>query len=158
MIEVLLNNELGFDVSEQDVVQVITHILVDHEIQTAEVSLAIVDDATIHQLNREHLDHDYPTDVLSFVLERSANSLDGEIIVSSDTATRLAPEFDWSSQSELTLYLIHGALHLVGYDDHSDEDRLEMRRMELQYLEKAGIAPTAQHLERCGLEQKEPHA
>ncbi len=52
----------------------------------AVISVAVVDDATIHELNQRFLAHDYPTDVLSFVLEESAAGLEGEIIISADTA------------------------------------------------------------------------
>ncbi len=65
--------------------------------------------------------------------------MDGEVIVSFDTAAKVAPEFGWSTQEELLLYVIHGCLHLVGYDDHNDEDRAAMRVGEAKYLAKAGI-------------------
>ena len=61
-------------------------ILADAGISTGMVSVAVVDDPAIHRLNREFLQHDYPTDVLSFLLERDGEHLEGEVIVSSDTA------------------------------------------------------------------------
>ena len=147
MTEVLLNNEIDFPLPTS-LEKVIHAILQDHGITEGEVSLAIVDDPTIHQLNRDHLQHDYATDVLSFVLDKSDNELDGEVIVSCDTATKVATEYGWSAQHELLLYFIHGCLHLVGYDDHCDEDRLAMRNAEVKYLSVAGVDAPAGHADR----------
>ena len=93
----------------------------------------------MHQLNREHLNHDYPTDVLSFVLERSESSLDGEVIVSADTAIARAAEFHLPPEDELLLYVIHGTLHLVGYDDKEASNRALMREQESRYLAKFDV-------------------
>ena len=89
-------------------------------VECATLNIAIVDDPTIHGLNRQFLDHDYPTDVLSFLLERDGGSLEGEVIVSPDTAPAGPREFGWSAADELLLYVIHGTLHLVGYDDQAE--------------------------------------
>jgi probable rRNA maturation factor len=110
-------------------------------IESAEISVAIVTDARMHALNRQHLKHDYPTDVLSFVLDRSADgrSLDGEIIASSDYAAREAPRYGWTTDDELLLYVVHGCLHLVGHDDAIPEGRRAMRAAEAAHLAKFGL-------------------
>lgn len=100
----------------------------------ASISLAVVDDPEIHRLNVQFLQHDYPTDVLSFAFDHTDDSVDGEVIVSVDTAARLATELGHSPDDELLLYVVHGTLHLVGYDDHEDEDRAAMRARERHYL------------------------
>jgi probable rRNA maturation factor len=110
-------------------------------IENATISVAVVDDPAIHALNKQYLEHDYPTDVLSFVLEESDEALEGEVIVSVDTAETQAQDYGWSFDEELTLYVIHGSLHLVGYDDHTDEDRNEMRLLEERYLKAIGLQP-----------------
>ena len=88
-------------------------------IRSAQISVAIVTDARMHELNRQYLQHDYPTDVLSFVLESDDEnrSLDGQIVASSEYAAREAPRYGWTTDDELLLYVIHGCLHLVGHDD-----------------------------------------
>ncbi|HEY1602340.1 MAG TPA: rRNA maturation RNase YbeY [Pirellulales bacterium] len=108
--------------------------------QRATISLAVVDNATIHTLNRRYLDHDYPTDVLSFVLEDDQESLGGEIIVSGDMAADTAPQYGWSAEDELLLYVIHGSLHLIGYDDHTATDAARMRMEETRYLALFGLS------------------
>jgi len=115
-----------------------------------DVSIAIVDDPTIHQLNREHLDHDWPTDVISFIFEADEEtaSVEGEIVASIDTATRLAQTAGWSAEDELLLYIIHGLLHLAGLDDIEPEDQVEMRVAERDCLLALGVPGADKHLER----------
>ena len=107
---------------------------------TRDVRVEEVDDPTIHALNVQYLQHDYPTDVLSFVLEQTDNRVEGELIVSADTASREAAEAGWSPHDELLLYVIHGTLHLVGYDDHQPTDQAEMVAAEARYLQALGIS------------------
>lgn len=112
----------------------ISAILRDHGPPSCRISVAIVDDPTIHELNRQYLQHDYATDVLSFVLESTPELLEGEIVVSGDTAVAQASEYASTPAEELMLYVIHGTLHLVGFDDHDETDEAEMRRAEQTYL------------------------
>lgn len=105
----------------------------------AEISIALVDDPTIHQLNRRHLRHDYPTDVLSFLLSDVGAPLEGEIVASADTACRMAPSIGWSAADELLLYVIHGALHLVGCEDQDAESAEAMRAAERRYLSRMRV-------------------
>ncbi len=103
------------------------------------VSIAIVDDPTIHDINRRYLKHDYPTDVLSFVLEDSESHLEGELVVSADTAANNAIEYGWPALDELLLYVVHGALHLVGYLDKRPKDIAAMREAEARVLREIGV-------------------
>lgn len=119
----------------------VRRILRDAGLRDAQVSLAIVDDPTIHRLNRQFLDHDYATDVLSFVLERSDDRLEGEVIASTDTAIRSAGRYGWQPADELLLYVIHGTLHLVGYDDRTPRPAAQMRKQERAYLQQFGLEP-----------------
>ena len=114
-------------------------IMADFEIQAGSVSLAIVDDTTIHELNRRYLGHDYPTDVLSFVYQQQSNQFDGEVIASAETAARIAAQNGGSLCDELLLYIIHGILHLVGLDDQNEADRTTMRQYESKYLRHFGL-------------------
>jgi probable rRNA maturation factor len=121
---------------------VIRRTLRSEEIHDADISLALLDDPAIHELNRRHLQHDYPTDVLSFLLsEPGTKPLEGELLVSTDTATTQAAEFGWSPEDELTLYIVHGLLHLCGYDDHAAADLRRMREREREVLSFWGLTP-----------------
>ena len=97
----------------------------------------MVDDATIARLHGEFLGDPEPTDVLSFVLERSPQALEGEVVVSADTAGANAIRYHCTAEEELLLYVIHGMLHLVGHDDATPRKRARMRRREREYLARA---------------------
>ena len=113
-------------------------VVQDAGFSSADISLAVVDDAAIRRLNRKYLQHDYATDVITFPLGRENGHLEGEIVLSGETAARQAESFQWELADELLLYVIHGTLHLVGYDDDSAEASAEMRAAERRYLEKLG--------------------
>ena len=141
MIQVDFCNQSSREVDHRRLILAATRVLEEAELERAQVSLAVVDDPTMHELNRRHLDHDYPTDVLSFVLEQSNGELEGEVIVSIDTAESQAREYGWAAEDELLLYVIHGVLHLIGYDDKSPEACEEMRLAETRHLGKFGLTP-----------------
>jgi len=110
--------------------------------ETAEVSLAVVNDTTMAQLHGRYLDDPTPTDVLSFLLEEGAEGLEGEVIVSAETAARAAARYGWSAADELLLYVVHGTLHLAGYHDATPEQRKEMRKQERRILAQFGLHPS----------------
>ena len=101
-----------------------------------EISVLITDDPEIHQVNRDHLQHDYPTDVISFGYHAESQTIDGDLVVSVDTADAMAVRHGISRATELQLYLIHGTLHLGGMDDHDPADRLAMRTAEREVLRR----------------------
>jgi probable rRNA maturation factor len=116
-------------------------VLKDAGIKSGELSIAVVGDERMHELNRQYLGHDYPTDVLSFLLESDPEqkSLEGQIIVSSDYAAREAARYGWTADDELLLYVIHGCLHLIGHDDTTPEAKQAMREAEANYLAQFGL-------------------
>ena len=140
MIEIQITNQqsaLQFDCNVLG--EAVRVVLGDYGFGTGVVDVAVVDDGTIHSVNREHLKHDYPTDVISFQYVRNAHHIEGELVVSADTAILIAQEAGWEATSELLLYVIHGTLHLVGMDDHSPALRGEMQTKERHYLGLFGI-------------------
>ncbi len=111
-----------------------------HEsISHATISLALVNDQTIRDLNRKYLNHDRATDVLSFLLERDEVGIEGEIIVSAETACAAAKAAGWPVESELLLYVVHGLLHLSGYADKTPSERAAMQARESLCLERLGV-------------------
>jgi rRNA maturation RNase YbeY len=101
------------------------------------LGVVLADHETVHRLNREYLAHDYVTDVLSFSLDEEATAdrvIDGEVYVDLDTAAERAPEFGTTFEDEARRYVVHGLLHLMGYDDATDAERAAMRRLEDHYL------------------------
>jgi len=133
----IANRQKSVLVDRNRIRQAIRNILADAGIQNAQISVAVVDDSTIAVLHEEFLNDPAPTDVLSFVLEQSPQYLEGEVVVSADTATSSAPKFDCTAKEELLLYVIHGTLHLVGYNDTTPKQRKQMREKEREYLTRA---------------------
>ena len=102
-----------------------------------ELSIVLADHATVRELNRQWLGHDYETDVVSFSLDEAAladRRIDGEIYVDLDTAAERAPDFSVSFEDEVLKYVLHGLLHLMGHDDATEEQRAAMRVLEDHYL------------------------
>jgi probable rRNA maturation factor len=115
-------------------------VLEGEGVSQGEISLAFVDNPTIHQLNVRYLKHDEPTDVLSFPLsEPNSPRLAGELVIGAEVARDQAAERGHDVQAELALYVIHGLLHLCGYDDKSDTGASEMRQKEREYLRQLGL-------------------
>ena len=187
----IANPQNGLHVDESFLREVAERTLVEEQVQSAAISIALVDNSTIHELNRRYLNHDFPTDVLSFPLQseatrpaessgaaeapehlpsgpsrgtnvgqvsnlpgqlndlpkdpsnqipcRARNRIDGEIIISAEMAKQSAAEFCWNPGDELVFYLVHGLLHLCGYDDRSDSERRIMRSREREILELCGV-------------------
>jgi probable rRNA maturation factor len=114
--------------------QAVRRVLREEGLTAAAVSVAVVDDPAIRQLNAKYLGHDYATDALSFLLEAGDGRVEGQIIVSAQTAAARAAEFHWAADQELLLYVVHAALHLAGYDDTSPAAAARMREREQYYL------------------------
>ncbi len=105
----------------------------------SEVSILIVDDARIQELNRDYLQRDKPTNVISFsMLEGEEVSLHpqllGDVVISADTAARDASEAGSPFENELYFLLLHGILHLLGYD-HERGTQEEAELMEVKEQE-----------------------
>jgi probable rRNA maturation factor len=119
-------------------------VLAGEKVKQAKVSLAFVDDATIAGLNKRFLDHDGPTDVLTFPLSgRGAKQLEGEVVIGVEVAQREAAARGHEVNTELCLYAIHGVLHLCGYDDSTPRDAIAMRRKEREYLRQLNLPDIA---------------
>lgn len=119
-----------------------------------ELSIALVDDPTIHALNRDYRRKDKPTDVLAFPLlaegasrrggrarpKAHVTGLLGDVILSIETARRQARSHRRPLLRELTMLLAHGLLHLLGYDHHTDAEEREMtartRELEAAAIER----------------------
>ena len=98
-------------------------------------TIAFVSDKSIHKLNREFRNVDKPTDVLSFPAEDETNL--GDIAISVDTAAAQAKENGLTFEAEIAQLILHGLLHLSGYDHETDNG--EMNRLELRLRKKLGI-------------------
>jgi probable rRNA maturation factor len=118
----------------RNLVQTVLH---GERINQAQIHVVLLSDAGIHAVNRRFLRHDEPTDVITFPMSApGARPLEGEIVISTETAARAAAALGHSPRAEVALYLVHGLLHLAGYDDRSPRARRVMRRRERYHLAK----------------------
>lgn len=113
-------------------------------ISEGELSVVFVDDATIGQIHDDFMGDPSATDVITFPANAEMESA-GEIIVSVDHARSRAEELGEPFSRELSLYLVHGWLHLAGYDDRNDTDRAAMRIAEQQALAILDKTSAASH-------------
>ena len=135
----IVNRQKALSVERRRIRRSVLAILRDAEIAEARISVAVVDDAAIAALHKEFLSDPDPTDVLSFLLERSPQAIEGEVVVSAETAQALARRYRCTAEDELLRYVVHGTLHLVGHDDATPQQRAAMRRRERKYMEIAKI-------------------
>lgn len=134
---------------EQGIEQTITMVRGPED---AEVSLTLVDDERIHFLNREYRGVDRPTDVLSFALQEETedepeildyeDSVLGDIVISIERARAQALEYGHSFEREVAYLAVHGALHLLGFDHETEEDKAEMREIEEKVMSSIGLERT----------------
>lgn len=94
------------------------------------LSIVFVGARRMRAINKKYLKHDHVTDVLTFDLGENA----GEMIICPRIAHANAKAYQTSTENEIILYVIHGILHLAGFDDHSPKDILQMRKMEKELL------------------------
>jgi probable rRNA maturation factor len=103
------------------------------------LSVAVVDTVEITELNRRFLGRAEATDVLSFPIEDERSDSFGEVVVCADIAAARAARRNANFDAELTLYALHGLLHLTGYDDKTPAQRSRMRKKEREVLSRFGI-------------------
>ena len=109
--------------------------------RSGEVNISFITDFRIKKLNSRFHGRNSPTDVLAFDLSRNQKELIADIYISADTAVKNSKTFKTNPVSELYLYVIHGMLHIAGYDDHKPKDIKLMRSKEQEYLKKVGDSP-----------------
>jgi probable rRNA maturation factor len=108
-------------------------------VESSDIDILIVDNRTIAEINLRHLEHEGPTDIITFPISMPDDShVEGEMIVSAPWAATIAAENGDELFDEIVLYTAHGILHLIGQDDIAVEDFEKMRRREFELLKAVG--------------------
>ncbi len=122
------------DIDPSRVREWITTVVESRGYRVGELYYYFCSDEALLDINRQRMGHDFYTDIVTFPLSEPSTYISSEFCISVDRVADNAAAFGRSLESELHRVIIHGVLHLIGFDDHSDEDRKAMREMEEKCL------------------------
>lgn len=133
----VIQDQEHLPIDSSSVVALVKDFLTFHEVDFDEVSIHFVDTAVISHLHAQFFDDPSPTDCISFPMDDSNEEgyrMMGDVFICPETASAYVASNGGDAYHEVTLYLVHGLLHLLGFDDIDEEDRLLMRSEEKRYL------------------------
>ncbi len=130
----VINTHSKYRIPKSKILQIAQCVFKGEGVLNATCNLLFVGDKLIKQLNRTYLNRQYITDVLSFPLHETGSALEGEVYVNIDQARRQATDYTVTYSNELARLVIHGILHLIGYDDRTKYQRAQMLQREDKYL------------------------
>ncbi|GAB4228044.1 MAG: rRNA maturation RNase YbeY [Chlamydiales bacterium] len=137
-MQIFVSNEQNdLEFSESRVISIVQSVLAEENIDCDEVNVYLVSEEKITLLHEKYFNKPEPTDCISFPLnieEFIGPRHLGEVVVCPKIAIEYAREHKISPQHEVTLYIVHGILHLVGYDDIDEVDKKEMRKAEKHHM------------------------
>jgi rRNA maturation RNase YbeY len=134
----LFSEDINFTIDKEDSVRSwILFVIDSYEKKVGDISYIFCSDEYLLGLNQQHLNHDYYTDILTFPYAPSDSvDLFADIYISIDRVKDNASALAVSFEEELHRVMVHGILHLVGYDDHGEGAKKEMREREDRALQK----------------------
>lgn len=122
-VEVSVGEGVAPPVDAERIEAAVRHVLRAEGVEAAEISVALVPDGEIAALNLQYLDHEGPTDVISFHLHDRGEPPLGDVYVGVDQAARQAAGFGASVAEEVLRLAVHGTLHVLGYEHPEGDDR-----------------------------------
>jgi len=129
---------------EPDILERTAQTVLAHQSADGDLTIVLTDDAQLHKLNREYLGIDAPTDVLSFPASETdpetAHRYLGDILISVPRAEEQAHATGHALEAEAQLLVVHGILHLLGYDHAEAEEKTRMWKVQTEILERLGLA------------------
>ncbi len=119
---------------EAGVISSINEIISQYNLLPGYVNIVFLSDDELLKMNVEYLGHDYYTDIITFNYSEDPKGLEAELYISIDRVKENAEANKVSLNEEMSRVIIHGALHLAGFDDQTDAEKKDMRRLEEQYM------------------------
>lgn len=123
IVEVSVPPGVVAPVAAERVEAAVHHVLRAEGVDEAEISLALLDDAAIATMNQEYLEHEGPTDVITFAMHEGDEPPLGDIYVGVEQAVRQAAEFGATPAEEVLRLAVHGTLHVLGYEHPEGAER-----------------------------------
>jgi probable rRNA maturation factor len=127
-------NLKGFNEDEMN--KKIEFLFKDNNINLEQLQITFLTDDSLLEINKEFLQHDYYTDIITFDYSETKEKIDGELFISVERVEENAVEFKESFENEIQRVILHGCLHLCGLNDQSEAEKNEMRNKENYYLNK----------------------
>lgn len=125
------SEEIEFKISnEEKILKWLLGIIIDSEYELEEINYIFCSDEYLHKINLEQLNHDTYTDVITFQYNDSEEAIESDIYISIDRIRENAEKFKVTFEEELHRVMVHGILHMIGYNDKSEKEEEEMREKE----------------------------
>ena len=125
------NEDVDFTLPEQNNVSTWIEEIIQLENKSLQsLNYIFCSDEFLLKINQDYLQHDFYTDIITFDQSEDPDQIEGEIYISIDRVKENSEEFNKPFQSELHRVMIHGVLHLIGYGDHTDIEKEQMRKKE----------------------------
>jgi len=129
------SEDIEFDLSKkQETTRWIINAINDYTIKFSDLSIIFCSDEHLLKINQEYLNHDYYTDIITFDHSDQENQIEGDIFVSIERIKENSTLNNVSFESELHRVIIHGVLHLLGFNDKTSKEKAQMRNLENHYL------------------------
>ncbi len=123
-------NCTGYRIKKAEVHKLVYQLRDELEFSLEYFEINFIDSGTIHQLGQKYLNHDYSTDIITFNYSGDNDSFDGEIFISLEDATENAEKYGVNLSTEVLRLIIHGILHMKGYEDNTSDNRIVMKELE----------------------------
>ena len=121
------------DIDYKETSKWLQEVIADNNKKIKEISIVFCNDDYLLELNKKYLNHNFYTDIITFDYSKN-NNISGDLIISIDTVSYNAKKYNEEFNNELNRVIIHGILHLLGFDDKTEEQKIIIKEKENYYL------------------------
>jgi rRNA maturation RNase YbeY len=147
MKNVYVTNNPSITIKKRDFHSLVYNLTKELNINIVFLAIHLVDQATIIKINKDYLSHNFSTDIITFGYSEDLDNIDAEIFISYIDAKINAENFSVSLKDEITRLIIHGLLHLVGYNDKEKNEKNIMKKLENKLLKMySGVVKNPVHI------------
>lgn len=132
-IEVFFEEIPALDINESMLVNKVNALIINELKKAGNICIVFCSDKYLLDINRQYLDHNYYTDIVTFDYVENS-TISGDLFISIDRVKENAEKYNTSFVKELFRVVFHGILHIIGYNDKTEDEKMKMRQMENYYL------------------------